>query len=114
MISSSAHNMTRMEECCALWTFSLLMHLRSCSCGLSPKFDLVYQFVGVLHTLCYSSCGPSPPSFQAPAKPLTEAEKMRKVISELVDTEHTYVRHLSFLMKVEFNYMILCSLAQAD
>ena len=40
----------------------------------------------------------SPP--QAPAKPLTEAEKMRKVISELVDTEHTYVRHLAFLMKV--------------
>ena len=37
---------------------------------------------------------------QAPAKPLTEAEKMRKVISELVDTEHTYVRHLAFLMKV--------------
>lgn len=30
---------------------------------------------------------------------MTDAEKMRKVISELVDTEHTYVRHLSHLMK---------------
>lgn len=31
--------------------------------------------------------------------PLTDAEKMRKGICELVDTEQTYVRHLGYLMK---------------
>ena len=30
---------------------------------------------------------------------MTDAEKLRKVICELVDTEHTYVRHLGFLME---------------
>lgn len=41
---------------------------------------------------------PSPTEGQPP-RILTEAQKMRKVICELVDTEVTYVRHLGFLMK---------------
>ena len=32
-----------------------------------------------------------------PTRVLSDAEKMRKVICELVDTEHTYVRHLGML-----------------
>ena len=31
---------------------------------------------------------------------LTDAEKLRKVVVELVDTERTYVKHLSYLMQV--------------
>nr|XP_040575914.1 protein still life, isoform SIF type 1-like isoform X14 [Lepeophtheirus salmonis] len=33
------------------------------------------------------------------SRSLTDAEKLRKVILELVDTEHAYVRHLGYLMK---------------
>lgn len=43
-----------------------------------------------------SSTGGQPPP---PPRPLTDAEKLRKVICELVDTEHTYVRNLGYLMK---------------
>ena len=32
---------------------------------------------------------------------LTDAEKLRKVVVELVDTERTYVKHLSYLMQVK-------------
>ena len=32
---------------------------------------------------------------------LTDAEKLRKVVVELVDTERTYVKHLSYLMQVD-------------
>ena len=31
---------------------------------------------------------------------LTDAEKLRKVVVELVDTERTYVKHLGYLMQV--------------
>merc|ERR1719340_212719 len=34
-----------------------------------------------------------------PSRQLTDAEKMRKVVVELVETERTYVKHLSYLMK---------------
>eukprot|EP00090_Calanus_glacialis_P043179 TRINITY_DN7639_c0_g1_i2.p1 TRINITY_DN7639_c0_g1~~TRINITY_DN7639_c0_g1_i2.p1 ORF type:complete len:2132 (+),score=281.42 TRINITY_DN7639_c0_g1_i2:95-6490(+) len=34
-----------------------------------------------------------------PSRQLTDAEKMRKVVIELVETERTYVKHLSYLMK---------------
>ena len=34
-----------------------------------------------------------------PTKQLSEAEKLRKVLCELVDTENTYVRHLGYLIK---------------
>lgn len=42
----------------------------------------------------------SPTSEQpmTPTRTLSDTEKLRKVICELVDTEHTYVRHLGFLM----------------
>ena len=35
---------------------------------------------------------------------LTDAEKLRKVVVELVDTERTYVKHLSYLMQVTHCY----------
>ncbi len=35
----------------------------------------------------------------SPSKTLTDAEKLRKVITELVDTERAYVRHLRHLME---------------
>ena len=34
---------------------------------------------------------------------LTDAEKLRKVVVELVDTERTYVKHLSYLMQVFYH-----------
>ena len=34
---------------------------------------------------------------------LTDAEKLRKVVVELVDTERTYVKHLSYLMQVVYH-----------
>eukprot|EP00095_Tigriopus_kingsejongensis_P000341 maker-scaffold194_size270518-snap-gene-1.24 protein:Tk00341 transcript:maker-scaffold194_size270518-snap-gene-1.24-mRNA-1 annotation:"protein still isoform sif type 1" len=42
------------------------------------------------------SPGSDPP--MTPTRTLSDTEKLRKVICELVDTEHTYVRHLGFLM----------------
>ena len=34
---------------------------------------------------------------------LTDAEKLRKVVVELVDTERTYVKHLGYLMQVGYH-----------
>merc|ERR1719336_1043083 len=34
-----------------------------------------------------------------PSRQLTDTEKLRKVITELIETERTYVKHLSYLMK---------------
>ena len=34
------------------------------------------------------------------SRQLTDAEKLRKVVVELVDTERTYVKHLSYLLQV--------------
>ena len=37
---------------------------------------------------------------------LTDAEKLRKVVVELVDTERTYVKHLSYLMQVDNHHRL--------
>ena len=38
---------------------------------------------------------------------LTDAEKLRKVVVELVDTERTYVKHLGYLMQVGFISIVI-------
>lgn len=40
-----------------------------------------------------------------PSRQLTDAEKLRKVISELVDTERAYVKVSFFLLKVDVHYL---------
>uniref|UniRef100_A0AAR5NZ99 Uncharacterized protein n=1 Tax=Dendroctonus ponderosae TaxID=77166 RepID=A0AAR5NZ99_DENPD len=44
----------------------------------------------------------NPPTSSTPSRQLSDAEKLRKVIMELVDTERTYVKHLNSLLE---NYL---------
>lgn len=45
------------------------------------------------------SSGSSTVPFSTPARHLSDAEKLRKVIMELIDTERTYVKHLNNLLE---------------
>merc|ERR1719461_2245842 len=45
------------------------------------------------------SDGSAPSQQLTPNRTLTDTEKLRKVITELIETERTYVKHLSYLMK---------------
>lgn len=78
------------------------VHLSAC-CLFVPAFDLqsteqVAAFCRSLHEMNPSECvssSPSPDSpFPPPATPrqLSDADKLRKVICELVETERTYVK----------------------
>uniref|UniRef100_A0A665V002 TIAM Rac1 associated GEF 1b n=1 Tax=Echeneis naucrates TaxID=173247 RepID=A0A665V002_ECHNA len=78
--------------------------IQRCPLGISTSTEQVAAFCRSLHDMNPSTCVSSSPSPDSPFPPpatlrqLSDADKLRKVICELVETERTYVKDLNCLI----------------